>query len=97
MIVKEKGVWTYPSGKVRLKGKALEQLREQRYALDRGRCQWKGCGLVLPLHGEVFNWAHLAHRKSRGAGGSDTIENTRILCFQHHIESEHTKGLKDGI
>lgn len=84
------------SGKIRLSGDALEQLREQRYAIDRGRCTWKGCGICLPLHGDVFTRAHLAHIKSRGASGSDTIENTRIRCFHHHIEVEHTKGLKDG-
>lgn len=84
------------SGTVRLSGLAMERLREERYRLDRGRCTWTGCGVWLPLYGSVFNRAHLAHIKSRGAGGGDTIENTRIRCYTHHIESEHTKGLKDG-
>jgi hypothetical protein len=82
------------SGKVRLSGQAMEDLRERRYRMDRGRCQWEGCGKLLPLYGSVFSRAHLAHIVSRGAGGSDTIENTRILCPPHHLISEHTKGLK---
>jgi len=87
------------TGKVRLSGAALEALREKRYAIDGGRCQWRkgrrsACGIWLPLYGSVFNRAHLAHLTSRGASGSDSIENTRILCFTHHLISEHTKGLK---
>lgn len=84
------------SGTVRLSGAAMEHLREQRYRMDGERCTWKGCGVWLPLYGSVFNRAHLAHIKSHGAGGGDTIENTHIRCFLHHIEFEHTKGTKDG-
>lgn len=82
------------TGKVRLSGAALEALRERRYRMDGGRCTWKGCGELLPLYGSIFRRAHLAHILSRGAGGSDTIENTRIRCYWHHIVCEHTKGLK---
>jgi len=83
------------SGTVRLSGAAMERLREQVYRRDQGRCTWDGCGVLLPLYGSVFTRAHLAHIQSRGAGGSDTAENTRIRCFHHHIELEHVKGL-DG-
>ncbi len=87
------------SGTVRLSGKDLTELREQRYQLDRGRCQWRkgkpdACGKWLPLHGDLMVRAHLAHTKSHGAGGGDTLSNTRILCFHHHIEAQHMKGLK---
>ena len=82
------------SGTVRLSGAALERLREKVYQRDGGRCQWALCGVWLPLYGSVFNRAHLAHLLSRGAGGSDTEANTRILCPQHHLGDEHTKGLK---
>lgn len=84
------------SGTVRLSGLAMERLREERYRLDRGRCTWAGCGVLLPLYGSVFNRSHLAHIVSHGAGGGDTIENTRTRCFSHHIEFEHVKGLKPG-
>jgi hypothetical protein len=88
------------SGTVRLSGAAMERLREQRYEIDGGRCTWKqgevdACGIWLPLYGSVFNRAHLAHILGHGAGGGDTIENTRIRCFHHHIELEHVKGI-DG-
>ena len=82
------------SGKVRLSGSAMENLREIQYRKAGGRCQWPECGKLLPLYGSVFTRAHLAHLQSRGAGGSDSIENTRILCPPHHLISEHTKGLK---
>lgn len=82
------------SGKIRLSGAAMERLREKRYEIDGGKCTFKGCGIWLPLYGSVFNRAHLAHIKSHGAGGSDTLANTRIRCFHHHIEVEHTKGIK---
>lgn len=80
------------SGTVRLSGLAMERLRERVYRRDGGRCQWKGCGDILPLYGSVFTRAHLAHIKSRGAGGGDTMDNTRILCPVHHLINEHTKG-----
>ena len=80
------------TGCVRLSGQAMENLREIQYRKAGGRCQWEGCGKFLPLYGSVFTRAHLAHLQSRGAGGSDTQENTRILCPPHHLISEHTKG-----
>lgn len=82
------------SGRIRLSGAALEALRDRVYERDRGRCQWAGCGKLLPKYGSVFTRAHLAHIVSRGAGGSDTAENTRILCPPHHLIEEHTKGMK---
>lgn len=82
------------SGKIRLSGLAMEALREAVYYRDGGRCQWKGCGKVLPLYGSVFTRGHLAHIIPRSIGGSDTKENTRLLCAEHHLGDEHTKGLK---
>lgn len=82
------------SGTVRLSGDAMERLRKRVYDRDGGRCQWPGCGIGLPLYGSLFNRAHLAHKKSRGAGGADTEDNTHILCPAHHLGAEHTKGLK---
>lgn len=82
------------SGKVRLSGAAMENLREIKYRKALGRCEWPECGKLLPLYGSVFTRAHLAHIQSRGAGGSDSEANTRILCPPHHLISEHTKGEK---
>jgi len=82
------------TGCIRLSGSAMEALRERQYRKAGGCCQWEGCGKPLPLYGSVFTRAHLAHLTSRGAGGSDSEANTRILCPPHHLISEHTKGLK---
>jgi len=82
------------TGCVRLSGHAMEALREHVYYRDGGRCQWTGCGKLLPLYGSVFTRGHAAHILSRGAGGSDVPENLRLLCPPHHLISEHTKGLK---
>lgn len=77
---------------VRLCGDAMEQLRWRVYRRDGGRCT--ACDKPVPLYGSVFTRGHLAHIKSRGAGGSDTAENTRLRCFHCHIELEHTKGIE---
>jgi len=82
------------TGCIRLSGAALEALRDRVYARDRGSCQWPGCGKLLPKYGSVFTRAHLAHKVSRGAGGSDSEANTWILCPVHHLVDEHTKGIK---
>jgi hypothetical protein len=63
------------TGKVRLSGAALECLRQRVYRRDGGRCQWKDCGVWLPLYGSVFNRAHMAHIVPRSTGGSDTEAN----------------------
>lgn len=52
------------------------------------------CRKPVPLDGDLFHRMHLAHIQSRGAGGSDTAENTLCKCFHCHIEVEHTKGDK---
>jgi len=74
----------------RLKGKELEALRFAVWERDGHRCVT--CGRPVPLNGNVFERAHLAHIRSRGAGGEDTPENTRIKCFHCHIIQEHGKG-----
>jgi len=80
---------TQPKPKtIRLKGKALENLRREVFERDRGFCQQ--CGVWV-------SWkdGHMAHIKSRGAGGEDAMENTVWKCPYCHIFLEHTKGEKD--
>ena len=85
-------------GRVRLYGSDLKALRDAVYARDGGRCQWTtngvSCGRWMPKDGDLWTRAHLAHKVSRGAGGSDTLENCEIRCPHHHLVSEHTKGEK---
>ena len=71
-------------GRIQLKGKPMEKLRRERFTLDGWCCV--DCGRPV-------SWAsgHLAHVQSRGAGGSDTIENTRTKCLGCH-NAEHNCG-----
>ena len=77
---------------VRLKGAALTELRLRAYSRDNEMCV--KCGKWLPLMGDVFTRAHMAHKKSRGAGGGDVLDNVEIKCYECHIINEHTKGIK---
>jgi 5-methylcytosine-specific restriction endonuclease McrA len=74
------------TGRLRLKGKALDALRVRVFERDGWRCC--ECFRFLSLV-----TGHLAHIKSRGAGGSDTEENTRLLCWACH-HAEHNCGGK---
>ncbi len=69
-------------GIIRLKGPALAALRRARFAMDHWKCA--DCGRSV-------SWAsgHLAHIVGRGAGGSDTMENTRTKCDDCHLVQEH--------
>ena len=86
-------------GIVRLYGADLTALRRRVYERDGGRCQymWDGdpnkkCNKLLPFDGDLFTRAHMAHIQGKGAGGSDTEANTRLLCYFHHIIVEHGGG-----
>lgn len=69
---------------VRLKGKDMAALRIARFLKDEGRCVdcnlqvWLDAPLGHPLKMD------LSHVISRGAGGPDTLENTRTKCAQCH-------------
>ena len=69
-------------GIVRLTGKAIGALRAQCFKRDGYAC------VECKQHGEFFNPLEMAHIKSRGAGGSDVLENVRTLCRQCH-RAEH--------
>ena len=81
----------YKSGRIRLTGKDMTLLRLERLQMDRGRCVY--ChSLVsdsLPdWHPLKFD---LMHIQSRGAGGPDTLENTRTGCHECHEKSHKGK------
>jgi 5-methylcytosine-specific restriction endonuclease McrA len=77
-------------GIMRLTGPDLAKLRRDCWERDKGRCQ--ECG-VLTYWGPRFAGDPLAydmaHIKSRGAGGSDVLENVRTLCHAEHMR-EHS-------
>jgi 5-methylcytosine-specific restriction endonuclease McrA len=74
------------TGRLRLKGEALAALRRRVFTRDK----WCCC-----VCGEPCGWVsgHLAHIQSRGAGGSDTEENTRLLCAFCHDAEHHPKAV----
>ena len=68
------------TGRIRLKGLALADLRRQCFTRD----GWKCVDCVRPV-----SWAtgHMAHIIGRGRGGSDLLENVRTKCAEcHHAE-----------
>ena len=79
-------------GIVRLYGADLTALRLECYWRDGGCCQWEEngmkCSKLLPVDGDIFTRAHMAHIKNKRNYG-DTLENVRILCYQHHMIAEH--------
>jgi 5-methylcytosine-specific restriction endonuclease McrA len=72
-------------GRIRLKGGDLASLRRRVFVRDRWLCRecGRGCGWVT---------GHLAHIVSRGAGGSDTEANTRLLCAECHMKEHNCHG-----
>lgn len=79
---------------LRLRGKAYREFREQVFARAKGHCE--NCGIYVPLRSpcegySIFECGHVAHIRSRGAGGGDELSNVRWLCFKCHT-LEHNKG-----
>ena len=74
-------------GRTRLKGLALALLRRRVFLRDKWTCQKCGC---------ICGWVsgQLAHIISRGAGGSDTEENTRLLCAECHGKEHNPKAVR---
>src|ERR1039458_3528835 len=81
-------------GIVRLYGADLTALRLECYRRDGGCCQWEEngmkCSKLLPVDGDIFTRAHMAHIKNKRNYG-DTLENIRILCYQHHMIAERSE------
>lgn len=69
-------------GIVRLKGAHLTQLRVDCFNRDQERCV--DCGKRVAWH--LF---HMSHIVGRGRGGSDVLENVRVLCSHCHLVNEH--------
>lgn len=57
-------------------------------ARDGGICQH--CGLLVPPHGGE---AHIDHIKEKALGGSDALENLRLLCRSCHSR-RHARGVE---
>ena len=76
-------------GIVRLTGLDLARLRRDCWERDKGQCQ--DCGAptfyTVRFAGDPLAY-DMAHKKSRGAGGSDVLGNVKTKCHQCHMR-EH--------
>ena len=76
---------------LRLKGKAMKALRHAVFIRAKGRCE--ACGAPAPWDGPWWVVGQLSHYpKSKGAGGGDTMEETRWECPGHM--RRHAMGSK---
>jgi len=69
----------YPNPKnkrVKLSSKEVKELRRSKY---RGHCE--RC-----LRGFPLEMLDMHHKKTRGAGGGDTDDNTELLCRECHTK-----------
>ena len=79
----------YKSGRIRLTGADIAELRRECWQRDGGCCQeCLGRTFYVPFYPGHPQGYEMAHIKSRGAGGSDTLENVRCLCRRCH-DLEH--------
>jgi 5-methylcytosine-specific restriction endonuclease McrA len=84
------------TGKVRLSGEALRNLRRACWERDQGLCH--DCGnptyYEARYDGDLLAY-DMSHVKSRGAGGSDALEN--VVCKHHACHLlEHAKGRNEA-
>jgi len=83
------GVGKY-SGRIRLNAEGMKQLRAEAYERSRGLCEMKLRRVCQVYAGWMSG--HLAHIKSRGAGGSDEISNVLWACAPCHMASHNCGG-----
>lgn len=78
---------------IRLTGRALFNLRLDCFMRDGGICRECGANTYFQARfgGDPLAY-DMAHIQSRGAGGSDTLENVRCLCHACHMK-EHVGNL----
>jgi 5-methylcytosine-specific restriction endonuclease McrA len=99
MFPKPKAPKRPPVGKLgikRLKGSPLKILRMDCFERDEYRCQHMVSygGLLQMPCGRRVTWesGHMCHRTSRGAGGSDALDNVFTGCAECHMRSHNAGG-----
>ena len=75
---------------IRLKGRKYTEFRQAVHNRANGLCEKCGKWVPMYVHGEFdeYRCGHVSHKKSHGAGGADTMDNAKWLCFNCH-RSEH--------
>ena len=80
--------------RIKLTGKAYTEFR--RKVGERASFHCEKCGVHAPrLWYEKFNLyhcGHVCHKKSRGAGGDDTMDNVWWGCFDCHTAERSWKS-----
>ena len=83
--------FAFPKGRIRLEGEPLTMLRLECVTRDRGRC----VECRVRVSDDLPDWHplkyHMAHIKSRGAGGEDVIGNVKTLCGGCHRKEHQGK------
>jgi 5-methylcytosine-specific restriction endonuclease McrA len=79
-------------GIVRVTGKDMEALRDESLVRDGGRCVRCGRRVTdyVPDYAPIKY--DMAHKVSRSAGGSDTIDNVETMCHECHLKSHNAGG-----
>lgn len=74
---------------IRRSGPEMSDLRDRVFLRSQGICErnLRGCQGYTP-----YKLGNLSHIRSRGAGGSDTEENTLWSCFPCHVKSHNCDG-----
>jgi 5-methylcytosine-specific restriction endonuclease McrA len=85
--------FAFAKGTTRLSGRELENLRLSCLQRDKGKCQECGAKVSDQLPAWHPLKYHMAHIRSRGAGGADELTNIRTLCGDCHRE-EHAGQLQ---
>lgn len=80
------------TGQVRLKAAAWDFLRAYCWERDGKRCVH--CMVPVTIAKGYWSSVQLAHRKSKGSGGSDLPSNVRSLCIRCHSAEHSGKGIK---
>ena len=80
--------------RIKLKGKAYTDFRKQ--VAERANFLCADCGRYFPLLVDggfcQYGCGHVAHIKSKGAGGDDVLENVKWKCFWCHEKERAWKG-----
>jgi len=70
---------------------AVERRRRELFERAHGRCERENCRRLLDIDAPFYlpNAMHWSHKKSKGAGGDDSMQNGEALCRNCHSVGVH--------